>query len=170
MGAIAEDSSIWNELPYDEAWADFEVRFGFQPDYHERTRPAIDLPPDSLVIDLRPIYGYPGPRFAAGEASINASALRCFVWLLNDLSLTALDWQHPSYEYSPASHVLSLLSHMPVPVFPNGDYYIHASEGLRWGTFGHPWQQTLTIWGHELIATLGAELLTWLPRHAQSRF
>ncbi len=39
---------------------------------------------------------------------------------------------------------------------------------LRWGSFGHPWQQTLTIWGDELVATLGAELLTWLPKHRQS--
>ena len=36
------------------------------------------------------------------------------------------------------------------------------------GTFAHPWQQSLTVWGDELVRTLGAELLTWLRRHAQS--
>jgi hypothetical protein len=39
---------------------------------------------------------------------------------------------------------------------------------LRWGTFGHPWQQSLCLWGAELLDSLGAELLTWLPRHPQS--
>ncbi|MGA5542658.1 DUF2716 domain-containing protein [Mycobacterium sp. NPDC051198] len=55
-----------------------------------------------------------------------------------------------------------------IPVYPDGDYYVHMTSDLRWGTFGHPWQQTLTIWGDELIASLGTELLTWLPRHRQS--
>ncbi|MGY4769720.1 DUF2716 domain-containing protein [Kribbella sp. CWNU-51] len=35
----------------------------------------------------------------------------------------------------------------------------------RWGTFGHPWQRALSIWGDELIESLGTDLLTWLPRH-----
>lgn len=56
-----------------------------------------------------------------------------------------------------------------VPVFPNGDYYAHMTQDLRWDTFGHPWQQTLTIWGEELVESLGSELLTLLPRHPQSR-
>jgi hypothetical protein len=54
---------------------------------------------------------------------------------------------------------------MVIPVFPNGDYFAHMTPDLRWGTFAHPWQQSLTIWGIELVEALGAELLTWLPRH-----
>lgn len=52
-----------------------------------------------------------------------------------------------------------------VVVLPNGDYCAHMTTDLRWGTFGHPWQQTLTLWGGELTCSLGAELLTWLPRY-----
>lgn len=50
-----------------------------------------------------------------------------------------------------------------VPVYPDGDYYIHMSRDLRSGTFSHSWQQTLTVWGADLVGTLGAELATWLP-------
>lgn len=163
-----EGAGVWHEMPYDEAWVPFEARFKFKPNFYERTAPVIELADDCLVIDLEPIFRHEGARFAAGEAAINAAALRSFVWLLGDDSLTALDWQHTPYRYSPADHVLSSLEYMPIPVFPNGDYYVHMSRGAGWGTFGHPWQQSLTIWGNELIDALGAELGTRLPRYPQS--
>jgi hypothetical protein len=155
-------------LDHDEAWAPFDERFQFRPDYSERTEPAITLSPDGLVIDLAPAFSHEGPRFAAAESAINASALRAFVWVAGEDDLTALDWQHTPYRYSPAAHALSPLTPWPVPVFPNGDYYAHYSAGVAWGTFGHPWQQSLTIGGEPLVTTLGAELLSWLPRHPQS--
>jgi hypothetical protein len=160
---------VWQPLDYDQAWAPFNERFDFKPDFHELTEPAIKLPERSLVIDLAAVFPQAGPRFAAGEAAINAAALRCFVWLAGDQEMTALDWQHTPYRYSPAKHAVSELEHWPVPVFPNGDYYIHLAPGLTWGSFGHPWQESLTLWGDELIESLGAELLTWLPRHSQSK-
>jgi hypothetical protein len=162
----AED--VWHPLDYEEAWAPFDNRFDFRANFHERVEPAIRLPERSLVLDLSPVFAHEGPRFAAGEAAVNASALRAFVWLAGGQELTALDWQHTPYRYSPAKHAVAGLDYWPVPVFPNGDYYIHFASGLTWGTFGHPWQQNLTIWGDDLIKSLGAELLTWLPRHAQS--
>lgn len=89
------------------------------------------------------------------------------MWLAEGEELIALDWQHTPYRYSPEAQALADTAG-PVPVFPNGDYYVHTTADLRWGTFGHPWQQSLTIWGADLVRTLGAELLTWLPRHAFS--
>lgn len=159
---------VWHRLEYDEAWAPFDARFDFRPDFYERVTPSITLPPGSLVVDLAPIFDAQGPRFAAAEAAINAAALRSFVWLAASEELVALDWQHTPYRYSPADHASAGLHEWPIPVFPNGDYYIHYALGVRWGTFGHPWQQSLTIWGEELVSSLGAELLAWLPRHSQS--
>lgn len=116
-----------------------------------------------------------GPRFAAGEAAISASVLRAFVCLVADEEMIALDWQHPAYRCSPALQALTGAAPV-VPVVPNGDYVVpngdyfaHMTEDLRWGTFADPWQQALTIWGDDLVRTLGADLLTWLPRHRQSR-
>jgi hypothetical protein len=40
---------------------------------------------------------------------------------------------------------------------------MHMTRDLRWGTFGHPWQQSLTIWGCDLVGTLGADLASRLP-------
>ena len=158
----------WREVDYDAAWAPFDERFAFQADHYERDQPAIKLADDCLVLDLAEVFAGHGPRFAAGEAAINTSALRAFVWLAADDELIALDWQHPAYRYSPALQALS--DEAPkVAVFPEGDYFAHMTQDLCWGTFAHPWQQTLTIWGEDLVRTLGAELLTWLPRHRQSR-
>ncbi|MFZ2510754.1 MAG: DUF2716 domain-containing protein [Gordonia sp. (in: high G+C Gram-positive bacteria)] len=170
--AVVDESinaaDVWREVDYDIAWAPFDERFAFKANFHEREHPAIRLSDDCLVLDLGEVFAYDGPKFAAGEAAINASGLRAFVWLAEDEELTALDWQHPAYRYSPALQSLTAAT-AGVPVFPNGDYYAHMTQDLRWGTFGHPWQQTLTVWGVDLIETLGAELLTWLPRHPQSR-
>ncbi len=161
-------ADVWREIDYDVAWAPFDQRFAFSANFHEREHPAIRLSDDCLVLDLGDVFANDGPRFAAAETAINASGLRAFVWLAGDEELTALDWQHPAYRYSPALQSLTDAA-AAVPVFPNGDYFAHMTQDLWWGTFGHPWQQTLTIWGVDMIETLGAELLTWLPRHPQSR-
>ena len=158
---------VWRPIDYDEAWTAFDSRFDFKPDYYERAMPAIRLPQDSVVVDLEPVVAEDGPRFASGFDAINAAALRAFVWLAGDEELVALDWQHQSFRYSPAQHALADVS-WGVSVFPDGHYYVHTTPDLRWGTFGHPWQRSLTIWGEDLVSSLGVELLTWLPRHPLS--
>jgi uncharacterized protein DUF2716 len=167
MSEALPAAGVWRPIEYAAAWAAFDARFDFKPDYYERARSAIRLPEICVVIDLAPVFANEGARFAAGEAAITADALRNFVWLADQEELTALDWQHTAYRYSPAAHALAGTG-WPVPVFPNGDYFVHTPSDLRWGTFGHPWQQSLTIWGEDLVPTFGAELLTWLPRHALS--
>lgn len=167
MDELISADNVWREVDYDAAWTPFNERFNFAANYHDRDNPAIRLDPSCLVIDLAAIFEHNGPRYAAGQDAINAVALRAFVWLAGEEDMIALDWQHPSYRYSPATQAVSSAL-TGIPVFPDGDYYAHMHTDLRWGTFGHPWQQTLTIWGDELVSALGAELLTWLPRHPQS--
>ncbi len=50
-----------------------------------------------------------------------------------------------------------------MPVYPKGDYYIFLRDDLSEGTFGHPWEQTLCVFGERLLASLGRTLATWLP-------
>lgn len=159
------EGAVWQVLDYDEAWGPFEAAFNFRPNYYEGSAPAIRIPEGAVVVDLRPVFASPGARFAAGEAAVNAASARAFVWVCGDEELTALDWQHTPYRYSPARHVLAG-AEWKVPVFPNGDYYVHTTSDLRLGTFGHPWQEWLCVWGEQLVDSLGAELLTWLPQRA----
>jgi hypothetical protein len=161
---------VWREVDYASGWAPFDEHFDFKPDFHERAQPAIRLRPDCLMLDLADLCADAGPRIAAGTAAITAAALRAFVWLAGDGEMVALDWNHGAYRYSPTELAVAHLDHLewPVGIFPNGDYCAHMEPDLRWGTFGHPWQQSLVVWGADLVDSLGAELLTWLPRHPQS--
>jgi hypothetical protein len=50
-----------------------------------------------------------------------------------------------------------------VGVFPDGDYYVFMTEDMTIGTFGHPWRQTLCIFGARLVESLVPKLTAWLP-------
>lgn len=91
MAEAEPDSPIWLLTDYESAWRPFNRRFDFEPDFHERDAPAIDLTDDCLVLDLSPAFARDGARFAVAEAAVNASALRAFVWLTDDEPMTALD-------------------------------------------------------------------------------
>lgn len=124
--------------------------------------PAIREPNPSLTFDLS-VVGDGLERGAAYDA-INANALRSFVWDLPDQrELLVLDWQHPAYLFRPRDQALSWRSEWKVPVYPDGDYFAFSTDDLSEGTFGHPWEQTLTVFGERLCAGLGTTLAVWLP-------
>jgi Protein of unknown function (DUF2716) len=50
----------------------------------------------------------------------------------------------------------------PIEIYPDGDSYIWLAEDLRYGTFGHPWEPSLCVFGEELVtavAEVGDEAL-----------
>ncbi len=150
------------QVEYCTFWDPFCAMFDFEPNFHEAKIPAIREPADSLTIDLGPVFDRASNSFAVDEAFINATALNSFAQSFPGQDMCFLDWQHQSYVYSPGDLDLTDLNET-IPVFPNGDYFIHAVTDLSSGTFGHPWQQTLCIWGSSLVKSLGGELATWLP-------
>jgi hypothetical protein len=40
----------------------------------------------------------------------------------------------------------------PGYVYPDGDYYLYLTGDMRLGTFGHPWERTLCVFGEALLA------------------
>ena len=71
--------------------------------------------------------------------------------------LYVLDWQHPGYRCWPHRvDAPTTPNTMPVEVFPNGDYYIFLSSALQYGTFAHPWEASLCVWGDQLIDAVAA--------------
>lgn len=61
---------VWRKTGYDSAWAPFNERFKFAPNFYERDIPAIKLDPGCLVISLAEIFDHNAPRFAAAETAI----------------------------------------------------------------------------------------------------
>lgn len=43
------------------------------------------------------------------------------------------------------------LSDWPISVIPDGDHHIFLAEDFSFGTFGHPWEQTICVFGQQLI-------------------
>jgi len=56
----------------------------------------------------------------------------------------SLDWQHTCYRFDP--HIAEGFS--SISWYPDGDYYIFLSSDL---SFGHPWQQSLCVFGSSLL-------------------
>ncbi|MDR7250575.1 hypothetical protein J2W41_003356 [Bacillus pumilus] len=66
--------------------------------------------------------------------------------------MLALDWQHECYWITPyGSFEKDEFGDWAVPVLPNGDYYFFLSKEMHWGLLGHPWEQSITIFGEGLI-------------------
>ncbi|MBM2574772.1 DUF2716 domain-containing protein [Jannaschia sp. Os4] len=75
-------------------------------------------------------------RAAAGPA--------CTLW--------ALDWQHACYAFRPSAARPD--DPWPIPALPDGDYHLFLDPGLRFGWLGHPWEQTICLFGAPLLAAL----------------
>ncbi|MCX2756756.1 MULTISPECIES: DUF2716 domain-containing protein [unclassified Gordonia (in: high G+C Gram-positive bacteria)] len=156
----------WSYLPRDEeslAWDRFLDRFqSFRPSVYPKDWPAVVDPNPSVTFDLAVPENSPGISSAQFDA-INAEAQRRFVSVFDDPGWIVLDWQHPGYRLDAAVHADTFDTEWPVTVCPNGDYYIFARPDFSTGTFGHPWEKTLCVFGAELVQTLGQTLATWLP-------
>jgi hypothetical protein len=154
----------WGQLvDRDRNWDRFSAKFGFQPGVNESAWPAIDEPIPSMTFDLTAPVDVEGAWQSRFDA-VNAEALRCFVSeFTEDPTFVVLDWQHPGYRFNAAIHAATRDAEWRVPVFPDGDYYIFMREDLSEGTFGHPWERTLCVFGERLVGSLGRTLATWLP-------
>ena len=156
------DNEAWKQMSdYERFWTPFDARFHFRPD--PATWPAIDEPVGSVTLDLSPIFARDDRGFGADEAAVNKLVLEALIETFPDqCPLVALDWQHPAYWFWPHRQA-ALDEPWRVPAFPNGDYFILLTEDFSQGTFGHPWEQTLCVFGRDLVGTLVPRLSDWLP-------
>jgi hypothetical protein len=158
----------WQVLTRDEherAWTLFEATFQFHPSVNPSHWPSITEPEPSVTWDLAldraevadPRRNAPWTEGVVYER-VNAVLIAAWTSLLTSTDwLYVLDWQHPGYRCWP--HRVdepTIPNNMPVDVFPNGDYYIFLSPDLRLGTFGHPWEASLCVWGDQLLSAVEA--------------
>ena len=66
--------------------------------------------------------------------------------------LYALDWQHECYDFDPREQMdRDEFDEWIVPVLPNGEYYIFLTKDFNNVWFGHPWEQTVTLIGEDIV-------------------
>jgi len=165
-GSGPQPQPAWSPISMDaddEYWTPICRRFEFRPSIH--SWPAITEPVPSVTVDLGPIFAARShPEFAAGAAAVNSVTLLALVRALEPgSSLVVLDWQHETYRFWPHRFACQPDAQWQTDVFPNGDYYIFLTEDMSTGTFGHPWEQTLCVFGEPLLSILIPMLTSWLP-------
>jgi len=142
-----ESWKLLSENEYGAVWDRFDAHFNFKPSWSERVVPAIQEPPPCVVFDI------------SGEWADALNGL--FELALTSAggpgdSLYFLDWQHEAYRIDP-------LATDALPIFPDGDYYSLLAEDFSFGTFGHPWQQSLCVFGADLLTALPDAIYGSLP-------
>jgi hypothetical protein len=72
-----------------------------------------------------------------------------------DEYIYALDWQNDGYWVNPRlKFIKDEFDEWLVPFFPNGDYYFFLQKDFEWGYLGHPWQQSICIFGEKFVRNL----------------
>lgn len=104
----------------------------------------------------------------AVATEVEAAARRAFLADFGaDVEVLVLDWQHDAFRVRPGQDAPVAVGADGFPlvptVLPDGDYYIHATADLDNGTFGHPWEPSLCVFGPKLTLSLGSELRALLP-------
>lgn len=165
----AMDPPVWEKLDdeYESFWTPFDDKFGFRPGTQPGSWPAIKEPHGSITFGLAALFDGTG----TGEWLRRAIDFTV-IWALADIvgpdsPLIAMDWQHPCHYFWPhrnrAIEPSGMLSMNHITPVPDGDYYIFVNEDMSAGTFGHPWEQTLCVFGADLVSKLEAPLAAMLP-------
>lgn len=144
--------SAWSEFTVDEyakVWDRFYADFKFKPDYYERTKPAIFEPPPYVTFGLLDsmsdeLWTEIDNQFLDSFRIITPTG-RLLYWL---------DWQHTCFRFDP--HVADGFGGMGW--YPDGDYYMFLADDFSFGTFGHPWQRSLCVFGASLLGLVEQSL------------
>jgi len=126
---------------YESTWSKFVKKFDFKPNYYS-SEPAICEPENSVVFRFK--SSFTDAELDNFEAIIEEAFRRLNI---GGDSMYALDWQHDSYRFNPQDEYRGL----PISVFPDGDYFIFLSPDMSFGTFGRPWQDTICVFGTDLV-------------------
>jgi hypothetical protein len=189
MSDVEQVSPGWGEMSQRRAgrfMTTFMRRFAFRPSTEPADWPSITEPEPSVTLDLSPtwaggrmtfdpdemILGLLVAAFPASERLV-AINFNHYAWWFWPHRFGAASRDSP---YSPAEgleimvtpDVFLAADSWPVHPFPNGDYSIIVSEDMTSGTFGHPWEQTLCVFGDRQIAAAQALTSCWPVKRSRS--
>lgn len=146
----------WTLLEDDElelVWSRFYKNFYFKPS--TTIFPAYSLPSPFIKYDISDRYTEDLIRDFE-EKSVNAFQ-QC---TKPEELIYALDWQHDCYLVDAR---LEFPRHFSwrvdngdwiISIYPDGDYHFFLARDFSWGILGHPWEQTITIYGENFIRCL----------------
>ncbi|GAB2864035.1 DUF2716 domain-containing protein [Actinoallomurus bryophytorum] len=155
-GPVAPDRPVKRlifDSEHDALWDRFNARFAFEPGIE--TYPGITEPPASVTWHLAAIDRTDGPAAARLEAIIERGLRAC---ARPGELLYWLDRNHVGARFDPQRVGGPDRPPWPGAAYPDGDYLIHLTDDLRLGTFGHPRENSLCVFGDELLPHVEEDL------------
>ncbi|MFB7357473.1 DUF2716 domain-containing protein [Streptomyces gardneri] len=161
-------SMLFDDRDHDSLCDAFKARFAFKPSttYY----PAIEEPPHSVtwhvgdVTDTRHTYGLrrdlPDDHRVARLQDIVERGLRARV--RPGEQLYSISWWHQGYRFDPVRVGGTGQPTWPGAACGEGDYYKLLTRDLRMGTFWHPWEESLCVFGADLLAEVEDDLTALL--------
>ena len=137
-----------NEIEYAYVWEKFNKHLKFNPSINKKDWPSFKEPKPFITYDISPAF-----RFPNMINDFDKNVIKALQECISDGEyIYALDWQHECYWYNPyLESPCNNFGDQPIPFFPNGDYYCFLQKDFEWGLLGHPWEQTICIFGNQLI-------------------
>jgi len=141
---------------YAEVWDKFYQQFKFKPSVDEKDWPGIREPSASVTYDISNFWkDFTEEKYY----DLHQKALQVFQnCTKTDEVMYALDWQHECYKFNPhlpldtvpykPHESASMLNQWLIQIIPDGDYSIFLTKDFKNGLFGHPWQQTICVFGN----------------------
>lgn len=152
-----------SEKEHDSVWAVMYSRFAFFPRIEPRNFPGFKEPAPSITFSCSEVYGEED-RFLALNKNLHENMLTIFQQIIQPGDyLYALNWHHPCYKFFPhkdfdTREILEWSAEWPVPILPNGDYYIFLEKNFEFGILGHPWEQSMCIFGDKLLDAMAPNM------------
>ncbi|ABP55303.1 DUF2716 domain-containing protein [Salinispora tropica] len=150
----------YRELSGDDAavWDRFYATFDFRPSM--RRLPAITEPAPSVTWSLSGLDDDAGYARLDRLTEVVHAGLTA---LAGTGSILCLDWQHSCYRVWPSLVGPENIDPpgqpgWPLSPYPDGAYHIYLAEDFRFGTFGHPWEPSLCVFGGDLLDLVEADL------------
>ena len=138
---------LFDDAEQDALWDRFGRQFAFKPSVE--VYPGIREPSASVTWHLGALHdGLDRDALQRLQRVIESGLLAC---VRPDEPLHWLDWQHAGYRFDPRRVGGSGRPRWPGAAYPDGDYYLYLTADLRMGTFGHPWEESLCVFGEELL-------------------
>jgi hypothetical protein len=151
---MAKDA--WIELTprrADKVWDRFDEAFRFRPSVRPEDWPSFREPPPSATWDISDLLAAFCPWRDPQATPYNLALLQALKECVpEDEPVLALDWQHAAYAFYPHRfRAPEEPGNWLIPALPAGEYHIFITDDHRLGSLGHPWVQTLCVFGSGFV-------------------
>ena len=147
---------MWKAIPEIECkqvWDKFYKDFDFKPSIYKKDWPSIRTEKHNYKFSISNLLNNRSNELTSNDFLQKAIDTFIEITTVNE-EIYVLDWVHECYNVIPSQLKIDNFKNFNnscISFIPNGDYYIFLTKDLSNIWFGHPWEETVTIIGTELI-------------------